>query len=325
MSRRQKPARIHADYGLAEKESAADLNERFYSAAPHEYFARRLRLLMLEADPSVDLGQFGQNGLTFGGLTLGGQGAPDGAGQDEENESRQQTNFLITEAAGLLHHVGETLLRLYLAHERRPPCPWLSLVRQRDPGGFKRVVRKRFVDSSTEDLDLLSQAALAFFGTDDPKHFNPEPRAEQFRARVRDLEGWLRYFANVFLDDAPLYNSIKHGLAVQAGEHSFRFSDLISGGGPGVLFLEQRKEQNRLKWAQSIRWLQLDQLLAAVSIGTLIMQQLWEVGRVVYVTRDPNGITVMDIPNSQELLAGGKKGLVATKLSIDLLYYEPRE
>ena len=40
----------------------------------------------------------------------------------------------------LLHHVAETLLRLYIAHESDPECPWIAIASERNFGRFKGKV-----------------------------------------------------------------------------------------------------------------------------------------------------------------------------------------
>ena len=59
--------------------------------------------------------------MTYHGLKLGGavEGAPtdQSGGKSPEELAKEAAQFVVAEAEVLSHHVGETLLRLYLAHE----------------------------------------------------------------------------------------------------------------------------------------------------------------------------------------------------------------
>ncbi|MEK6274311.1 MAG: hypothetical protein AABM30_03140 [Actinomycetota bacterium] len=155
------------DVGLAEPETAPRLNQAFYTAEPHEYFWYRLYLLMIAGDPSVDLGEFTRSGLTVDGFKAG----PAEVSEGEKEASRRQ-RFVITDAAALLHHVSETLLRFYLAHEPLPLCPWLEIVRERSFSRLKTRVRTRFVDAPDDDPTNREALGRIFYGSNARR---PEP------------------------------------------------------------------------------------------------------------------------------------------------------
>src|SRR6185312_3755664 len=113
-------------------------------------------------------------------------------------------------------HVSETVLRYYLAHCPDPSgrfraCPWLDLADEVNFAAFKRAVELRFADDSDELTDRRRDDVTRTFylgsngGTDDPAEL------ERLARSVDEIERWLRHFAGYFLDDARLYNAMKHG------------------------------------------------------------------------------------------------------------------
>ena len=109
-----------ADADLAELEAAPRLNHGLYTAEPHEYFSHRLFFLMLAADQTIDLAQFVRGGLEVDKVKLG----PNPEATEDKESKQQRYRFVLAESLTLLHHVAETLLRLYFAHAGTPPAPW---------------------------------------------------------------------------------------------------------------------------------------------------------------------------------------------------------
>lgn len=306
------------DVRLAEEETAPRLNKAFYTAEPHEYFWYRLYLLMIAGDPSVDLGEFTRRGLTVDGFKAG----PAEVSEDEKEAERRQ-RYVITDAAALLHHVSETLLRFYLAHEPLPLCPWLEIARERNFSRLKVRVRARFVDAPDGDLSNREALARVFYGSADRTKLAPEAPAADFDAGLANLEAWLGFFAREFLDNAHLYNSVKHGLAVQPGEASMQLDDgsVIRADGPSVAYLEEREMEGRRMWAETTHWLKVGQLLAATYFGILLMRTLWEIGRARYTDQMPERIRLYSDPKLDEFLLAGGEGIIISKMSMNLLYY----
>ena len=199
----------------------------FYVAEPHEYFWWRFYLLALAGDAAKDLPAFAKEGVTFAGFRIGP--TPDMAEDDrdeekEDKEAKRRYSFAVAEAVVLLHHVSETLLRLYFAHCEMPPSPWLEVARERQFARFKTRVRGRFVDDETTEADFEKVARL-FFGSADRSKLGPTLDERPFREGIENIDRWLRFFASNFLDDAHLYNALKHGLAVNAGDWSASWAD----------------------------------------------------------------------------------------------------
>lgn len=102
---------------LLAPEQFPELNQAFYATRPWEYFRQRERLLALTAGAPEKLLAVGREGVQVGRLHFQLDG--DSAGEMQDAEDRER--FLLADSELLLHHVSETLLRLYLAHEGLPP------------------------------------------------------------------------------------------------------------------------------------------------------------------------------------------------------------
>jgi len=113
-SQQEKPS---PDKGLA-VENYPDLNATFYGMKPHIYLRRRLRSLWLwHGDPPGLTELLNEKFIVDDmAVTLGTEG-------DDEEEKRERERFVVIEAEVLLHHVSETLLRLYLVHATESLCP----------------------------------------------------------------------------------------------------------------------------------------------------------------------------------------------------------
>lgn len=311
---------LRADDNLAEHKAASDLNDRFYRSKPHQYFSYRLHLLMLAGDPSVDLHEFIRKGITVDGFTAGPTDAPE---DPESAEHRQR--YVLADAAALLHHVSETLLRLYLAHEHLPPCPWLEIARERHFASFKRRVRARFVEAPEDDAANRDALAQVFHGTTDRTKLTPQPPADLWAASLENIEQWLRFYAHEFLENASLYNSVKHGLAVQPGESAMKLGDgsVISAEGPAIDYLEERERDGRREWVTTTHWLNVGHLLAASFVGIRLIYGIWAVARTRYTGAPWEGVSAFTEPKVKDVLLAAGEGVVITKMQINLPYYLP--
>lgn len=122
------------------------------------------------------------------------------------------------------------------------------------------------------------------------------PKAEQIKKSVESIEQWLTYFARIFVDDAHLFNALKHGLAVRAGSASVllqtpadvtRKEPLIHADGSSVAFLEQAGDDKL--WHETTRWVRPDRMLAEAEIAARMLENIWRVGRIRYLREDPTG------------------------------------
>lgn len=272
------------------------LNRAFYSVEPHDYFQTRLELLMLAAADSDSILAAFQRGLEFGALKMGG---PETKAPNEAEMEAARTAFVTADAVNLLHHICETLMRFYFAHrpeERQfPASPWLQIAREMNPEDFKRLVARRF-DSRELDEHRRAEVNATFYASFEPPCDTPED-ADRLRASVDEIERFLQHFARYFLDEAKLYNAMKHGLAIRPGSAAMRLetpadaerlargeSPLISAEGPSVEYLARDSADD--EFARVTRWVRPDVLMGEAMVAVFMLAQIWTVGKLRYTGPD---------------------------------------
>jgi len=175
------------------------LNTDFYAADPADYFhVRWLALMLLAGRPDDALSLFGE-GIAFGHVYA--------KLENSQSDAEGVRDFATMESQVLFHQACETLLRLYLAHVGRPPCPWLDMAGETSFAQFKERVRNEIIAADvTSDVAevFLGGSKVAFDGLGD----------DEWTDAIRNLTAFLRTFAARWLDEAHAYNSLKHGLAV---------------------------------------------------------------------------------------------------------------
>jgi hypothetical protein len=317
-----------------------ELNRAFYVASPTDYFGHRLGHLILRAGRSEDLDRLAGEGVSYRGLKLGGavEGAPadQTGGKSAEERAREAERFVVAEAEVLSHHVGETLLRLYLAHEYRddqppPPCPWLEVSRLRSFSKAKEIVAARFgPDTDPEDPANRRAVARVFQLVDAPAKV-PDAGIPQERwdASLATIESYLRGFAGQFLDKAALYNAAKHGLALLPGDGSMRLDDgsVIRAEGPMVQYLRMREDADRRRWSHVLHWSRPDGQMALVFRACQLIDMLWDVARIRYLLEQRSErvqIHLFGGPTWHELMVSSSEdtgGIVVEEMAMDLLYF----
>ena len=229
-------------------EACERLNGLFYGAHPDRYFETRLHFLMIEAARPEVRREAVTEGIEWRKLSFKSLRDPD---EDAETHSA----FVYAEAANLLHHTGETLLRVYLGtHQPRRdclPCPWVETAEERLPGAFKERVRDRFDGAELDDA-RRGEIETVFYRS--RALLEPEELAE-LDGSIEEIESWLTKAARRFLDEAELFNAIKHGLAIQASESAFSIGtpeQKISHEGPAVNssspLTRSRRRAGRARW-----------------------------------------------------------------------------
>jgi hypothetical protein len=296
------------------------VNESFYSAKPHEFFRHRITALMVMSSRPEEVARLASEGLSVGTLKVGSDGPP-GDDPDSIVNADSRRMFTITEAEVLAHHVGETLLRLYMAHEGLPVCPAWELAKIRTPRDFKTRVRKRFLDSPPESH--LSAVSSVFFGFEDADGIEyVEPPPEGKKPDSMNVEKFLRHHANHHLNDANVYNAAKHGLAVTAGNASMQLGDgsVLKQDGDAVTFLETVLNRDKKRqWQLTTAWVRSDVSLAFALLGCRFIEQLWAVARARYIGSPLESIKLMDSPQYDELMEETyKPGIHAMGLSMGL-------
>jgi hypothetical protein len=310
---------------LLAPEQFPGLNGTFYATRPWQYFRHRHRYLLLAAGAPEKLLAIARDGVEIGRLAFRLSDDPDEAVEDEEDRKR----YLLAETEALMHHVSETLLRLYLAHESLPECPWLEMARVRSAGEFKQRVEKRFTRSDAD----ANRSALArvFFGADQREKITPTPDADGWERGITNVEFFLRHYARHFLD-ADVYNALKHGLAIRAGESGMQLDDgeLIQVEGTALEFLSLRRDQGgHQRWNMTTRWIEIERALSFVYVATALIESMWDIGRARYLGELPKSINAWLKPEYEQvanrLESGEPAGVFVDTMHMELLYYAPSE
>lgn len=275
-----------ADDDESLRQTWRDLNTQFYAGNPASYFRSRWHLLMLAAGRPADLERLLADGVEYDELTA--RIELDEA-EDPEGE-RLHLAFLVTESQVLLHHTSEALLRLFLGHAGRPPCPWVECATLLDFRVFRREVadltNRRWPPARRADVSRV------FLGC--------EPRDEDaaWEGAVNASERLLRLLAARLNDDANLYNSAKHGMTVIGGTAAVAVG--LEGGeatfgtdGPSIAFLENVWKDKQRVWRETTRWFSIRQALWLTSLAITQIDALWNVAKAVYTGADVKGVELV--------------------------------
>lgn len=323
-------------------EAHDELNEMFYRAEPHEYFGTRVELLTIAAAKPDLIFETFLAGVEYGQLRVGGEGTT--RNPDEDGRARQHTAFLIADSVTLLHHVSETLLRFFFAHApgtdgKLSPCPWLEIASELSHVAFKRKIEERFAGQPIND-GHRAEIATIFYGSPNPPT-SDSAEANRILASVENIELWLEHYAEWFLKESNLFNSLKHGLAVQPGESSIELvtpadeqrganPPLIHAEGPSVAFLE-RSGDDKL-WHHSTRWVSPERLIIETQFAIWLLRSIWQVGRARYTSFVDEGeaLRFYDHPTYHEFmntqLDGDASRIITNRMSMNLTYiyaYQP--
>lgn len=112
----------------------------------------------------------------------------------------------------------------------------------------------------------------------------PEELAE-LDGSIEEIESWLTKAARRFLDEAELFNAIKHGLAIQASESAFSIGtpeQKISHEGPAVRFL-QPSDTVEKTWQVETRWISPERLMGETWFLLGLLGQILTIGRSHYL------------------------------------------
>jgi hypothetical protein len=313
------------------------LNAAFYSAEPHSFLRARVAILAVAAAKPEVIQQALSDGLDYRGLQVGAMAdANEGVEvADEDHEREREEAFVISDAVSVLHHASETLLRFYLAHApgidgKVSPCPWIEMAQALSHAQLKKRHVERFDGLPLDDARFRELAIVFYVGRPEQEH----PQGEQIKKSIESIEQWLTHFAGVFVQDAHLFNALKHGLAVRAGSASMqiqtpadegRETPLIQAKGSSVAFLEQAGD-DRL-WHETTRWVRPDRMLAEADVAARMLENIWRVGRIRYLKEDPikHPLRFWDTVNFDDYirsqLDGGESAqIITTKMSMNVLY-----
>ena len=260
------------------------LNSDFYAADPADYFhVRWLALMLLAGRPDAALSLFGE-GVTFGHVHA--------KLEDPQSDAEGVRDFATMESQVLFHQACETLLRLYLAHVGRPPCPWLDMAGETSFTHFKERVRTEIIaaDINSDVADVfLGGSQAAFEGLSD----------DEWTDAIHNLASFLRTFARRWLEEAHAYNSLKHGLAVLPSAVQLSFAQegealeqaRLLAQGPSLDFLECTPwgKDGRRSWKRTTTWIDVSESLAFTDVARNMIASLWEIARIRYTDGGRSG------------------------------------
>jgi len=259
--------------------------EFYYSASPASYFMARWNLLMLSAAEPDAVGALLVAGIEYDGITAKIEDRP-----QTEADERQHLAFLITESQSLLHHISESLIRLFLAHAGQPVSPWLEMASLNPFWKFKAQVA--LLTHSHWPDGLEDEVLPVFLGR--PRK---DQTAQVLEAKTASIR-LIRILSEHLLKDAPLYNSVKHGLTVVAGHAGFSVISEQTGQGFGssgtaVAFLEREKCPGGHTWKHTRQLVSIRRTLWLSHLAITQIEALWTIAMWPYSDIQPEGVTVV--------------------------------
>jgi hypothetical protein len=251
------------------------LNAQFYAADPAHYLRLRLMSLLVLVCRADDVAAAIRGGISYAGVTVVYD-------MEEEDDSEGDEEFLrryaTAESQVLLHQTAEALIRLFLAHADTPDCPWLEVALRTDFARFKRDVEGWILAPGREAL-LRDAVARVFTG----QQSIPTDAGIEWDRGVENLVRFVRRFAEIWLTDAPLYNSLKHGLAVIPSAAMLLIDSHVMGDGASLASLEYDWRPGDVRdWSLVTRWIDLQESLALIEVGQQMIGVLWSIARARY-------------------------------------------
>jgi hypothetical protein len=293
------------------------LNERFYAAEPADYLRIRLVSLLALAGRPDEVLELLRAGVNHGGVTAR-------ISDDSEIDQESLSRYVSIESQVLLHHAGETLVRLYLAHRDHPPCPWLELSREKHFGPFKKRVEEEI--GRRRPALLADEVAWIFLGCREAERSEAErgEDSEAWSAAASNLVLFLRTFVDRWLAESATYNALKHGLAALPGNASLLVADddgrghSMADGASIELLTSGRWDDGRRVWSATTRWIDISECLALVEVASHMISSLWQIARMRYADADA-GDNPLFFPAKLRPIDLREKTAGARELSIRLL------
>ena len=267
------------------------LNEHFYHAEPSEYLLQRLWSLAASLDPATQ-----PTAVQFDQFSMARE-------PEDILDDNKAMKYAALESMVLLHHAAESMLRLYLAHANRSPCPWVEIAKLRNFAEFKRRVAE--LRDSLSEPEVMNDLEEVFMWAHEPAAF---PRvSEHLRASNQaGLRLMIEYAATVLLEDAPVYNAAKHGIAVLAGDVNLELEEVLRAEGPSLTTLEEIELDGARKWAKRTRWVHPTRSLTTTFVIANMIRSLWESARGHYLGGgDPSRLYPLDEAQIRKLLHFG--------------------
>ena len=253
---------------------AQTLNAEYYSANPHMYFHQRLAQLFIVAAAPEKLDALAEEGLRLGEITLS-LSDPQVPVMSPLVDDETRQKYVAMESTVLLHHAAEVLLRLELAHERQPRCPWLEMVNLRRD--FKEKLRKRFPEegSQPDDSTLLFPVYYLASSRDQMQFAD-----DSLQPDLDNISAFMHHFASIHIKEAAVYNSAKHGLGVVAGETQFSMEGGLDWKSMSIAGLDRSGPAVSHLLMRSVN---VERDLQFTVVATKLIRQLWDVAKARYV------------------------------------------
>lgn len=190
----------------------------------------------------------------------------------------------VVESVNLLHHAAEALVRHFLAHRGAPDCPWLEIARLRNFAESKAVVSSlREASGGTHRENLID----VFCG---PMTGRTPAALAAIELAGEGLEALLAFATEALLDEAGMYNAVKHGIAAVPGKRPLPAEVLeagkgaiMRGGGLSLLTLEPVGEGSERQWTRVIRYIDVAENTAMTTLIAQQLENLWAVARMRYL------------------------------------------
>lgn len=271
-------------YGSADRKPApllateqySELNATFYSSGgPHEYVRARLQAIIFTLTDSEEADKILERGLSVGPL----QGQ---ASMRLSEEAR--TRYAQMESNVLLHHAGESLLRLWLAHNDSSPCPWLTVASLTSARDFK-IEAAKYANADTSHM-TADDIASVFLGGRTPEEAGLTISQESWEDSVDGFRELLRVVADQITGQANLYNAAKHGLVGVPADHGDMNlgHDLRIAGGIGITYLQKKPDDpsnhnGPRSWWATTSFPSLATDLFLIELIVRAIHSLWNVAR----------------------------------------------
>lgn len=266
------------DEAILATEQYSELNATFYSSSgPQEYIRARLQSIIFTLSDADEAQTILDKGLSIGALR-GGKSAR----MPEDARSR----YAFMESTVLLHHAGEALLRLWLAHRDSASCPWLKVAGLTSPAKFKGESEK--LSNGTAQISRTNVASV-FLGGVTPEEAEVEMTEAQWEGSIDGIVELLRFIAHTVTSEATLYNAAKHGLVGLPGNQGdLIVNDMRVAGGAGITYLENTPDNPKVRSGERSWWLttsftNIDMNLILIELTIRTISSLWAVARRKYL------------------------------------------
>lgn len=289
---------------MQEERPFHQLNEEFYSGnTPSTYFRDRLTLLALRRAKPDALADAARDGILWGQLWIASDDESN-ADMPEGYEDAAQTRFIATESQVLFHHTAEALLRMLLAHEGSPECPWLRIAGQKNHRAF-RIAVAELAKSSWQDERTDRVAEVLMGGVPE----KPTPEWIEHRDNAIRL---IRILAARLNDQSSLYNAAKHGLTMIGGAASIHLvpaaqnpdepefdpaapsaqiineRGVVGANGINAVYLEREGQaKTGYTWHHVTRWFSPEETALLTHVALILMDAIWAVAKVRYLKHAP--------------------------------------